>query len=84
MVQVIEAVYSNGKVLTENANIPDNSKILIIWDSTGSVVNYNSIGKKTLPSGIILNKVEGQINPLVNFPEDAVEFQRTIRDEDWN
>lgn len=84
MVQIIEAVYSNGKVLAENIEIPDNSKVLIIWEQSGSIAKSNRETKKTFPSGIVLNKIEGQINSLASFPENAVEYQRTQRDAEWN
>jgi hypothetical protein len=37
-----------------------------------------------LPEGIILKKKEGPINELKSFSEDPVDFQRNIRDNEWN
>jgi len=84
MVNVIETVYKNGRVLADNANIPENSKVLVIWDTTGYISNSNFVEKTSLPSGIDLNKIQRQLNPLESFPIDAVEFQRSLRDGDWN
>lgn len=83
MVQIIEAVYNNGKVYADNVNIPDNAKVLIVWDSSGDYLKPKRSGKKSLPPGIELKKTQNQVNPMSSFPQDAVEFQRKIRDEEW-
>ncbi len=84
MVQIYEALFKNGQILTENISIPDNSKVLIIWDKDNTFANSNEITAKKLPPGIVLNKKEGMICDLSNFPNEAVCFQRNIRDNEWN
>lgn len=81
MVQVIEALYSEGKVLIDNINIPDNSKVLILWDPKG--FDVDTVNKKVLPEGILLSEITNIKSDLRSLPEDAVEFQRRIRDEEW-
>lgn len=84
MVQIYEALFKNGQFLTENISIPDNSKVLIIWDKDNTFDNNNGIISKKLLPCMILNKKEGIICDLRNFPYDAVGFQRNIRDNEWN
>lgn len=84
MVNVLEAVYKNGKVLADNANIPDNSKVIIIWENNKSIGENTILNKKQLPKGVLLEEIKNNFNQLENFPVDAVEFQRSLRDGDWN
>ena len=84
MVNVIEAVYKNGKVLADNANIPDNSKVIIIWENNKSIDENTILNKKQLPKGVLLEEIKNSFNQLENFPVDAVQFQRSLRDGDWN
>ena len=84
MVNVLEAVYKNGKVLADNANIPDNSKVIIIWENNKSIDENTIFNKKQLPKGVLLEEIKNSFNQLENFPVDAVQFQRSLRDGDWN
>lgn len=84
MIQIYEALYNKGKILADNIDIPDNSKVLIVWDSREKLKKSDKKLHHDLPKGIILNKNKGEINELMNLPDDAVDFQRKIRDNEWN
>ncbi len=84
MLKICEASYNNGNVIIENLNIPNNSKIYIIWDSDGNINNSIYFNQNKLPKGILFNKNERVYDKLESLPIDAVNFQRELRDDEWN
>lgn len=83
MKQIVESRTNNGIIQTTNLNIPNDTKVILIWDNE-DVADHKSNKLNSLPKGIIMNKPEGIIDSLISFPNDAVEFQRNIRDNEWN
>ncbi len=84
MLKISEANYINGNIIIENLNIPNNSKIYIIWDSESNINNSLTLNQNLLPKGIIFNKNESVYDKLESLPIDAVDFQRKLRDDEWN
>ncbi len=84
MLKIIDARYCNGKIILDNNSIPDNSKIIIIWDSDRNTENTVETNLNKLPNGILFSKQNGMFEELKSLPIDAVEFQRSLRDEEWN
>lgn len=83
MKQIVESRTNNGIIQTTNLNIPNDTKVILIWDNEEEADN-KSKKLNSLPKGIIMNKPEGIIDSLNSFPNNAVEFQRIIRDNEWN
>ncbi len=84
MIKVREAIFKKGQIILEDLDLPDNTKLLIMFESNEQDKDQKSDLYPDLPEGIILDKKEGPINELKSFSENPVDFQRNIRENEWN
>jgi hypothetical protein len=56
MIKVREAIFKKGQIILEGFDLPDNTKLLLMFESNEQDLDQNSGIYPDLPEGIILDK----------------------------